>query len=665
MALAVCLCVAGTASIAAAANRLGVQTTQGSAAPTVTSLSVSTLNQDESMPATIHGSGFASGSKVSLGKGISTAVTSVTGTVITVRLAVSRDAAVGTRTLTVTIPQGAKGTLAHALRVDYAPVLAKWAVGDGAVNWTTSLVRPDFFSPPTLSFSGSGVSVASQSLTKGGQLDVGFSIASGAASGWRTMTITEGTASWTVSDGLKVRLPPIVSTVAPLGQGETDQNVRVTGSNFEVCKSKEPGVAISGSGVSVDSVSSALGNVMYVELTVASNAPLGPRDVTVTNCDSGGVATSPGVFHVVGLPTIRSIPAIAIGVKRTEIITGTNLTPGTTFTPAGGAVTFSHLDWLSSTKFRATIGVAMTASLGPRDVTAADTGGGSTLNTGVLSIDPLPTETSVAPKGIGANTAIVLSIFGTGFENGAIVSFGTAGTRDKALLLSPAVVSSPTKLRVVVAATALTTPSSATITVTNPDGGVVSRLTFVTDPAPVLHVASSTTTQGAVAVTFTKPAGAPASQVYEIEACTNAAMTAQCVHVTDFKSGRTLEGLVPGDKYDVVVTALASAGFFASKSDVVGPYRASVRLRVPVITKLAATSTTLRISFTGSSNGPKAQTYTARACLNAAMTSSCVTHTRYRSGATFTGVHKAKYYVQVFAVPSAGYLPSISKVVAT
>lgn len=673
MVVALCVGVVGIASIAAAADQRAARSAstvahdvpRAGTSPKVDSISVETLNRDQSMPATIRGTGFASGARVSLGKDISADVKSLSSDAITVRLAVAHDAGTGARKLTVTNPGGAKGTLSHALVIDFAPVLAKRSVGDGAVNWTTSLVRPDFFTTPTLSISGAGVSIASKSLGHGGQLDVGFSIASRAAVGWRTMTITEGPATWTVPDGFKVRPPPVVTSVAPLGQGATDQGVRVTGSNFEVCKSKEPGVALSGSGVTVDSVSAALGTLMYVKLTVASGAPLGPRDMTVTNCDSGGVATSPGVFHVVGPPTIKSIPPIAIGVARTETIRGSNLTPGTTFTAAGSGVVFSHLDWLSSGKFKATIKVLATAALGLRDVLASDTGGASTLNAGVLSIDPLPTEISAAPKGIGANTAILVTILGTGFEDGATVSIGTKGTRDAALLLSPADVESPTKLRVIVAATKATTHSAPDITVTNPDGGVVSTLAFPTDPAPVLHVASSATTQGALGVTFTRPAGAPASEVYDITACTNLAMTTACLRVNGFNSGRILKGLVPGDKYYAVVTALASTGYFASKSLAVGPYRASVRLAVPVITKVAATSTTLVISFKGSPNAPKTQAYTAQACLNVAMTQGCVTRSHYRSGATFTGVHKAKYYVRIFAVASSGYLPSFSKIVAT
>jgi hypothetical protein len=37
---------------------------------------------------------------------------------------------------------------------------------------------------------------------------------------------------------------------------------------------------------------------MYVDLTVAPTAATGKRNVTMTNCDSGGTATSVGVFTV-------------------------------------------------------------------------------------------------------------------------------------------------------------------------------------------------------------------------------------------------------------------------------------------------------------------------------------------------------------------------------
>jgi hypothetical protein len=667
--LAACLGAAGAAPIASAATRAASPSDLPHGALTlgVASLSVSTVNQDESIPATVHGSGFTSGAKVNLGKGVVVSVQSVTATSISVHLRVAHDAAVGARTLTVTDPGGATGSRSKALHVDYAPVFVKWAVGEGAVNWQTSLVRPQFFVAPKLSFSGSGVSVTGESLGSGGRLAVGFSIASGAAAGWRTMTIVEGPATWTVSDGLKVRLPPVVRSVGPLGQGATNQTVPIYGSNFEVCKSKEPGVAIDGTGVSVDSVSAALGNLMYAKLTVAANAALGPRDVTVTNCDSGGVSTTASAFRVVGLPSVTSMPPIAVGVQRRETLTGTNLTWGTTFSVPGGGVAFTAVKWLSPTKVRAMVWVDAAATIGAHDVTASDKGGGSTTSTGVLSVDALPTATSDAPSGIGANTAVVLTVNGTGFEKGAHVRIGPAGSTstDAALRLGPAVVDSSTKLQVVVAARATTTLAAVVVTVSNPDGGVVTGLHFTTDPSPVLKVASSVTTAGALGVTFTRPSGAPATEAYDLEACTNAAMSARCVHANGFKSGHTLAGLVAGDKYYVVITALTNGSYFSSRSAVVGPHLASVRLRAPSITKLTATSSTLHVSFLGASNGPRSQTYTARACRNLAMTTGCVTHAHYRSGTTFTGVGKAKYFVRIFAVASSGYLASESKIVAT
>jgi hypothetical protein len=112
------------------------------------------------------------------------------------------------------------------------------------------------------------------------------------------MTITEGASRWVVPRALKVRLAPTITGFPSLDQGDAFMTVRVTGAHFEVCAQKDPVVTISGTGVTVNMASTALGDIMYVNVSVASTAAVGARDVTMTNCDSGGTATSTGVFTV-------------------------------------------------------------------------------------------------------------------------------------------------------------------------------------------------------------------------------------------------------------------------------------------------------------------------------------------------------------------------------
>ena len=63
-------------------------------------------------------------------------------------------------------------------------------------------------------------------------------------------------------------------------------------------------------------------------------------------------------------------------------------------------------------------------------------------------------------------------------------------------------------------------------------------------------------------------------------------------------------------------------------SAVSGPVLASIQLATPTDVTLAygTVAGSISISFTGSSNAPGGQTYTAKACTNAGMTTGCVTN---------------------------------------
>jgi hypothetical protein len=172
-------------------------------------------------------------------------------------------------------------------------------------------------------------------------------------------------------------------------------------------------------------------------------------------------------------------------------------------------------------------------------------------------------------------------------------------------------------------------------------------------------VASSSTTAGAITATFTASTGtAPAS--YTAVACTNAGMTTGCVTQTSYTSGAQLTGLVPGSGYFVQITAVPPAGYVTATSAATGPTLSTAQLNAPTITAVAPSATTtgaVTITFTGSSNAPGGQTYTATACTNAGMTTGCVTKTSYTSGAQLTGLTAGtSYYVTITAVASSGYL---------
>jgi hypothetical protein len=187
-----------------------------------------------------------------------------------------------------------------------------------------------------------------------------------------------------------------------------------------------------------------------------------------------------------------------------------------------------------------------------------------------------------------------------------------------------------------------------------------------------LILASSTTTAGAVTASFTAPTGtAPTS--YSATACTDLAMTLNCVTQASYASGGQFNGLTPGTNYYVVITANAPSGYLISSVESAGTVLAASQLNAPTGVTLAygTTAGSIAVTFTGSSNAPGGQTYSATACTNNTMTIGCVTNASIASGGQITGLAYVtgsagtNYYVTVSANASSGYLASAASTVTT
>ncbi|HVB70872.1 MAG TPA: fibronectin type III domain-containing protein [Acidimicrobiales bacterium] len=187
-------------------------------------------------------------------------------------------------------------------------------------------------------------------------------------------------------------------------------------------------------------------------------------------------------------------------------------------------------------------------------------------------------------------------------------------------------------------------------------------------PQPtVTSVKPSTSSSGALTILFTQPSGAPNGQPFTAAACTDSGMTANCVAASGFTSGQDLTGLTPGTSYYVTVRADAYDGFIASTSlPFSPPVMATIGLHPPTNVSATASATTggvLYVTYTGSTNAPSGQTYTATACTNAGMTSNCVSQGNFGSGGPLTGlIAGSTYYATVRADASQGYLGATSAV---
>ncbi len=207
------------------------------------------------------------------------------------------------------------------------------------------------------------------------------------------------------------------------------------------------------------------------------------------------------------------------------------------------------------------------------------------------------------------------------------------------------------------------------------DGSLVSAtsspfsVTAIQLATPSIATVSSGSVAGAITVSYTGSLNAPSGQSYSIKACTNSAMSAGCVTQTGFTSSGvgTVTGLTQGATYYVQLTATASTGYLAATTPPTGPTMASLQLTVPGTPSLGygTQAGSLLVTFTGSSNAPLGQTYTAEACTNTAMSQSCVTNANFASGTNLTGLgfppgsaSTSPYYVEITANGSPGYIVS-------
>jgi len=183
----------------------------------------------------------------------------------------------------------------------------------------------------------------------------------------------------------------------------------------------------------------------------------------------------------------------------------------------------------------------------------------------------------------------------------------------------------------------------------------------------VSSVTSSTSTAGALVVSFVGISSPPSGQTYTATACSDSSMTTNCHSQSSFTSGATLTGLTSGTRYYVTVTADAYDLTPAATSVVASPAKfATVQLSSPASlsgTPSLTTAGVIDVSFSAPSNAPSSQAYSARACTNLAMSTGCVSVSSFYSGAQIAGLTPGtSYYFTITALASSGYLTSTSAV---
>jgi prepilin-type N-terminal cleavage/methylation domain-containing protein len=211
--------------------------------------------------------------------------------------------------------------------------------------------------------------------------------------------------------GTTIGMNPVVTSTSPntRGQGAVNQNITINGGNFQ----DGPSLASDfGPGITVNSTTFVDSTHLTANISVAGNATLGPRDVTVTN-GNGKVATAANAFNVSQGPGVTAANPNSTGrgvSNQNVLITGSNFVNGAGLAASfsGTGITVNSTTWNSATQLTANINVAANAPLGSRDVTVTNPDGGRATATNAFSV-VAPTIVSVA-LGNGPNPNVAGTI---------------------------------------------------------------------------------------------------------------------------------------------------------------------------------------------------------------------------------------------------------------
>jgi len=276
----------------------GFTVTQVGGAPTVTGVNPSSGAQGQTLAGVIiTGTNFSGTPAVSFGDNITVSNIVVnSSTQITCNLSISSTAAAGSRTVSVTTT--ATGSKANAFTVTQptVPVINTVTPNSGAQGGILSVqISGNNFNGTNAVDFGSGITVTSFNAASNILLNATLNISASAATGARTVTVTNASGPGVKAGAFTVTTPstPTITSVDPNSgvQGKTVTGVKITGTNF----GSSPAVSF-GSGIAA-SISAKTATLITVNLVIDSTATPGTRDVSVT---AGGLAaTAPAAFTVV------------------------------------------------------------------------------------------------------------------------------------------------------------------------------------------------------------------------------------------------------------------------------------------------------------------------------------------------------------------------------
>ena len=429
------------------------------AAPTITSLDVTSGSASGGKTVVITGTNFVTGqTTVTFG---GAAATGITATTTSITLTTPAGTA-GSVSVVVTTPGGSVA-LASGYTYVAVPVITSISPTSGAASGGTlvTVTGTNLTGATSVTVGGAlGTSISNVSATS-----VTFTTPSGTA-GARDVVLTTPGGSSTLTGAFTYIASPTVTAVSPTsGPLIGGTTITITGTNLTNASAVTFG-GVAGSNIAVISSTS-----LTVVLPVNT---AGQVDVQVTTPGGTSVTSAADKFTFAGGPTITSLSVVSgplIG-GITSTITGTNLAGTTNVTVGGTAAT---LGTITSTSVVITLPAK---SAGAVDIVLT-TPSGSVTSTGGFTYLPVPTITSltVTSGPLGGGTSTVIN--GTDFT-------GTTSVTVNGVAATLGVITSTT--------VTITTPSgtagSQSIVLTTPGGSTPFANAFTYVAAPTLGSAS-------------------------------------------------------------------------------------------------------------------------------------------------------------------------------
>jgi hypothetical protein len=265
--------------------------------PTLISISPVGGVQGMNVPVTLTGTNFAPNATVNVSdSGVTVSnVQVVSATQITATFGITSNSIPGVDTVTVT----SAGVVTNGVTftVTAVPTLISINPASGAqgTNVPVTLTGTNFAASSTVNVSGSGITVSNVQVVSATQITATLTIASNAALGGYTVSVTSAGVTSNGVTFTTVPPPPVLSSLSPASGGAGNSvPVTLTGANFL------PGATLSStnSSLSFSNVNVVSSTQMTATFTLASNAVAGSAPVTVT--------TSYGTSNAVGY-TIQSL----------------------------------------------------------------------------------------------------------------------------------------------------------------------------------------------------------------------------------------------------------------------------------------------------------------------------------------------------------------------